>query len=81
MSSDALGRAIIASPDPPPRKLGHWTLLVPELPGDAWRRVIDFLRFDSTFCHYTVPLFRPHGQIALYLQDEQSEQAQSANDR
>ena len=66
---DVLGRALPCESSPPPSRIGLFRLLIPELPGDAWRLLIDFLQKDTAFCHAVCPVFRNQGRIAVYLFD------------
>ena len=44
-------------------------LLIPLLPASAYRLLLDFLRFDYSFCHYAIPYFKSFGYVTLYLAD------------
>ena len=44
--------------------------IIPALPQPAWRLIIDYLKFDHSFCHDIVPYFYPLGVVRLYIRKE-----------
>ena len=52
---DALGR--YSGSLPPVRRWPSHEVLIPELPQEAWRLLIRFLKCEHSLCHYITPGF------------------------
>ena len=72
---DALGRARLSDIPPPPSRIGHLRLIIPDLPSDAWRLLIEFEQRDNAFCHAVYPIFRNQNNVAVYWSDGWPKQA------
>ena len=66
--SDALGRSALEEDRAAPsRVLRGLFVLIPTLPQAAYRRLVDFLWREPTFCYLTLPYWQPNGYVSLLL--------------
>ena len=42
-------------------------VLIPCLPGAAWRLLMEMLLFDRGFCHAVMPYFHAFGYVTLHI--------------
>ena len=42
-------------------------LCVHPIPGDCWRRIINFCGADASFCHLIAPWFQDNGMVVMLL--------------
>ena len=42
-------------------------VLIPCLPGAAWRLLMEMLLFDRGFCHAVIPYFHAFGDVTLHI--------------
>ena len=50
-----------------PSALAGMDVLIPCLPGAAWRLLMEMLLFERGFCHAVTPYFHTFGDVTLYV--------------